>query len=218
MLFQWEQAHLYRSIDPTDNLIRHSSKDVSIALVHVIKKIFEQHGIDLNSKEQMQQWRKRVVALDLGTGTIAVCASNGEEIELDFMDILLLSGDKETIKHTQQLKDNIAQAQYDYSKYQLSINPQLYNERGARLSIAELRAAKISTIERRDQMSAFLLNKLRRCHCDFAFFRHQQHFKLICALLPLGGSVRVEPMNYQGMAKRRQVKEGVRLAETGKTG
>lgn len=173
-----------------------------------IKKVFEQHGIDLNSKEQMQQWRKRVVALDLGTGTIAVCASNGEEIELDFMDILLLSGDKETIKQAQQLKDNIAQAQYDYSKYQLSINPQLYNERGARLSIAELRAAKISTIERRDQMSEFLLNKLRRCHCDFEFFRHQQHFKLICALLPLGGSVRVEPMNYQGMAKRRQVKEG----------
>ena len=59
-----------------------------------------------------------------------------------------------------------------------------------------------------DKKARYLLNVLRDDSRKIEQLRKQAHHKLICMLLPLGGTVIVEKTNFSGLAKRRSVSDG----------
>ena len=93
------------------------------------------------------------------------------------------------------------QDQRAYNKYMAKINPRFYDAHDRRLSNAEVYAKFGYIKEWHDNKALRLLNVLREDNRKIAQFRHDAHLKLIYKLLPLGGIVITEQMNYHSLAE-----------------
>ena len=126
-----------------------------------------------NQNAGKEAWLKRVVALDLSLQTVAVLSFDGEKFTLLYEDFLQLN----TKRRVQQWKSLLRKKEQDqraYNKYMAKINPRFYDAHDRRLSKDNRKIAQ---------------------------FRHDAHLKLIYKLLPLGGIVITEQMNYHSLAE-----------------
>ena len=140
------------------------------------------------------------MALDLSLQTVAVLSFDGKKFTLLYEDFLQLN----TKRRVQQWKSLLRKTQQDqraYNKYMAKINPRFYDAHGRRLSDAEVYAKFGYIKEWYDNKALRLLNVLREDNRKIAQFRHDAHLKLIYKLLPLGGIVITEQMNYHSLAE-----------------
>ena len=109
-----------------------------------------------------------------------------------------------TKRRVQQWKSLLRKKEQDqraYNKYMAKINPRFYDAHDRRLSNAEVYAKFGYIKEWHDNKALRLLNVLREDNRKIAQFRHDAHLKLIYKLLPLGGIVITEQMNYHSLAE-----------------
>ena len=153
-----------------------------------------------NKNAGKEAWLKRVVALDLSLQTVAVLSFDGKKFTLLYEDFLQLN----TKRRVQQWKCLLRKKEQDqraYSKYMAKINPRFYDAHDRRLSNAEVYAKFGYIKEWHDNKALRLLNVLREDNRKIAQFRHDAHLRLIYKLLPLGGIVITEQMNYHSLAE-----------------
>ena len=156
-------------------------------------KAFKALGIkDIQDEEKMAAWRERKVALDLSQQSVAVVTCIDQQYYCFYQDILNLDN-KKTAKQWRKLQLKYEQDKRTFSNYLAQINPKFYAEQGRRLTQDEAWTK-----------FGFLRDDSRKIEQ----LRKQARHKLICMLLPLGGTVIVEKTNFSGLAKRRSVSDG----------
>ena len=171
-------------------------------------KAFKALGIkNIQDEEKMAAWRERKVALDLSQQSVAVVTCIDQQYYCFYQDILNLDN-KETAKQWRKLQLKYEQDQRVFSNYLAQINPKFYAEQGRRLTQDEAWTKFGLTEVFYDKKARYLLNVLRDDSRKIEQLRKQAHHKLICMLLPLGGTVIVEKTNFSGLAKRRSVSDG----------
>ena len=106
--------------------------------------------------------------------------------------------------------------QAELGQHQAQINPKLATEQG-RISKVQQNALYGTNREFCDQKSRELLNQLRAIKREIVNLRDRLHFGLICKIIPYGGVIVTELMNYSGLMKRRQVKGGTQTDSRTKT-
>ena len=171
-------------------------------------KAFKAWGIkDIQDEEKMAAWRERKVALDLSQQSVAVVTCIDQQYYCFYQDILNLDN-KKTAKQWRKLQLKYEQDKRVFSNYLAQINPKFYAEQGRHLTQDEAWTKFGLTEVFYDKKARYLLNVLRDDSCKIEQLRKQARHKLICMLLPLGGTVIVEKTNFSGLAKRRSVSDG----------
>ena len=167
-----------------------------------LKQAFAEHKIDMDSAEQMAQWRQRRVGIDIGTQTISVSGQDGQKHYVYYWDLWLFDGGAVLQKKWERLKNKHKDAQDKYSQHMRELNPQMYDANGKRLSKAVLKTLRGTCKGVRDKKGFRLLNEVRKWARKLAIFRKEIHMKIACRIAALGGTVVVEKMSFSGLAKR----------------
>ena len=167
-----------------------------------LKQAFAEHKIDMDSAEQMAQWRQSRVGIDIGTQTISVSGQDGQKHYVYYWDLWLFDGGAILQKKWERLKNKHKVAQKKYSDHMQKINPQMYDANGKRLSKAVLKTLRGTCKGVRDKKGFRLLNEVRKWARKLAIFRKEIHMKIACRIAALGGTVVVEKMSFSGLAKR----------------
>ena len=171
-------------------------------------KAFKALGIkNIQDEEKMAAWRERKVALDLSQKSVAVVTCIDQQYYCFYQDILNLDN-KKTAKQWRKLQLKYEQDKRAFSNYLAQINPKFYAEQGRRLTQDEAWTKFGLTEVFYDKKARYLLNVLRDDSRKIEQLRKQARHKLVCMLLPLGGTVIVEKTNFSGLAKRRSVSDG----------
>ena len=167
-----------------------------------LKQAFAEHKIDMDSAEQMAQWRQSRVGIDIGTQTISVSGQDGQKYYVYYWDLWLFDGGAVLQKKWERLKNKHKDAQDKYSQHMRELNPQMYDANGKRLSKAVLKTLRGTCKGVRDKKGFRLLNEVRKWARKLAIFRKEIHMKIACRIAALGGTVVVEKMSFSGLAKR----------------
>ena len=181
-----------------------------------LRKAFAIHGMDIDNEEQMNAWLHRKVAIDMGNQVLTFMAKVKGRTYLDFFDILYFHGSKSLKKKWAHLHQRENELQAELGQHQAQINPKLATEQG-RISKVQQNALYGTNREFCDQKSRELLNQLRAIKREIVNLRDRLHFALICKIIPYGGVIVTELMNYSGLMKRRQVKGGTQTDSRTKT-
>ena len=181
-----------------------------------LRKAFAIHGMDIDNEEQMNAWLHRKVAIDMGNQVLTFMAKVKGRTYLDFFDILYFHGSKSLKKKWAHLHQRENEVQAELGQHQAQINPKLATEQG-RISKVQQNALYGTNREFCDQKSRELLNQLRAIKREIVNLRDRLHFGLICKIIPYGGVIVTELMNYSGLMKRRQVKGGTQTDSRTKT-
>ena len=181
-----------------------------------LRRAFARHGIDIDNEEQRNAWLQRKVAIDMGNQVLTFMAKVKARTYLDFCDILYFHGSKSLKKKWAHLHQRENELQAELGQHQAQINPKLATEQG-RISKVQQNALYGTNREFCDQKSRELLNQLRAIKREIVNLRDRLHFGLICKIIPYGGVIVTELMNYSGLMKRRQVKGGTQTDSRTKT-